>query len=182
MGLFILLYPLAEILMWSSFIQNFGWGDAFLWCLLSGFVGLIIMRMQGGAALLELQTSAQQGKMPGKSAAHRLLMSLGGLLLIMPGLLSDLIGVFLILPGTRHLLVWFIYKKTGGVLKNAANGGFARGGPFGAFVFTSGGTWGQAARSNSRDVTPSHDIIDVQATVVSDEKLNPPKRDPSEQN
>ena len=181
MGILILLYPVAEILMWTSFIQNFGWGDAFLWCLLSGFVGLTIMRMQGGAALVELQASAQQGKMPGKSASHRLLMSLGGLLLILPGLLSDFIGVLLILPGTRHLLVWLIYKKTGGVLKTGASGGFARGGPFGTFVFTSAGQWGQA-RPAPRDVTPSHDVIDVQATVVSDEKLNPSRRDPSDQN
>jgi UPF0716 family protein affecting phage T7 exclusion len=166
MGLLFFLYPFAEIAAWWFFIANFGFGDALLWCLLSALVGSIVLKLQGGAALSELQLSAQQGRLPSRKVAHHLLMSLGGVLLLLPGVLTDLFGALLILPGTRHLLVWFVYWRTGGMLAKSFGMG-----PFGRVVFTHtvfrGGS--QPQGREPRDVTPANqDVLDVKATVLSD--------------
>ena len=179
MGLLFVLYPIAEIVAWISFIQKYSFLDGVLWCFLSAAVGIFIMRLQGSAAFQELQQSAQQGRLPSSRATHHLLMSFGGILLILPGLLSDILGALLILPGTRHLFVWWIYKKTGGAISKGF-AGFSNSGSFGTSVFTKGfggpqGPMGSEGSARTRDVSSSGEVIDVKATVVQDSL--PPLKD-----
>ncbi len=156
MPFLLFLYPVTEILLWISFVSRFGFVDALLWCATSAAVGVIIMRMQGAAAFQELQKAANRGELPSPRITHHILMSLGGILLILPGVVTDILGALIILPGTRHLMVWWIYKKTGGKLKQSFSG----------FAFKAGGFGG--GFSQPRDVGSSGDIIDIKATHIND--------------
>ena len=172
MPLFIfLIYPACEVLLWWKFIASFGFLDAVLWCVLSGFVGLLILKSQGGGALAELQKSVATGQLPSSLLAHRIVMSLGGLLLMLPGILTDVVGALLILPGFRHLLVWFIYWKMASSVLRA----FSKQGPLGSFVFQFGQSgfsqWQQRQQQKSQDPN----VIDVEAEVINDPEL-PVKR------
>ncbi len=46
----------------------------------------------------------RRGKMPGDALLDALLVSLAAVLLILPGLLSDVVAILLLFPPTRHLL------------------------------------------------------------------------------
>lgn len=105
---FFLLYPLAEIYSFYRFIEAFSFFDAVLWVLLSGFLGMSILAIQGKAAIKGLQASLNQGKIPGNEILHRGLIMFGGFLLLIPGIISDVIGFLCILPISRHLIASYL--------------------------------------------------------------------------
>lgn len=47
----------------------------------------------------------------------------GGFLFMVPGLLSDFFAILFILPGTRHLLLWYLRGKLDKALKTGSMGG-----------------------------------------------------------
>ena len=89
------------------------------------------------ATIATLQQSAAQGTMPKDAVLHRATTMFGGLLLMVPGLIAKVVGTMLILPGTRHFLIWWfrIYitaKLASGAFKvfssmQFPNGGFRTG-------------------------------------------------------
>ena len=64
----------------------------------------MVIRWQGVAALRELQLRMQRGEMPGRQMGDTMLIGLGGLLLLLPGYFTDLVGLLLLLPWTRELI------------------------------------------------------------------------------
>lgn len=108
MGLLFLLYPFAEIYLFYKFVQAFSFLDALFWVVLTGVIGLLVIRIQGQATLIGIQKDLSQGRLPANQILHRGLVIVGGIFLIIPGFLSDLMGLLLILPGTRHLLALYV--------------------------------------------------------------------------
>jgi UPF0716 protein FxsA len=107
LGWLFFLYPFAEIYAYLWLIETSGFGNAVLLTLGSGLVGILIMSGQGRSALFDIQRDLSQGKNPSNQLMHRLLIFLGGLLIFFPGLINDVIGIALVLPGTRHLILFF---------------------------------------------------------------------------
>lgn len=68
----------------------------------SAIVGVSWLKHKGMAALRRAQMDLAQGRLPGQSLADGLVVLLGGALLIVPGLLSDLIGLTTLLPFCRR--------------------------------------------------------------------------------
>jgi UPF0716 protein FxsA len=129
MGFLILLYPFVEIYLFYQFIQTFSFLDAFFWVLLSGVIGLLVIRLQGQATLIGLQKDLAQGRLPASQILHRALVIVGGIFLMIPGFLSDLIGLLLIVPGPRHLVALYLkYLVAKGLFRGRVfMGGFAQG-------------------------------------------------------
>ncbi len=103
-----LLYPFAELYVFYKFIEAYSFADALFLVFLSGILGILIMKIQGKATLQSFQQNIVQGKLPTNQILHRSLVVVGGLLLLIPGIISDVLGILCILPGTRHLLVWYL--------------------------------------------------------------------------
>ena len=78
-----------------------GWPVA-LWCLLTGIAGVAMIRLQG-IVLLRRLSQSDQPAMPA-AALSGALFALAGLLLLVPGLLSDTLGLTLALPAVRRRL------------------------------------------------------------------------------
>lgn len=78
-----------------------------LWTLLGlaamSALGLWLLRREGARAWRALRTTARAGEMPSRQLADGILVLIGGVLLILPGFVSDLVGIFLVLPVTRPL-------------------------------------------------------------------------------
>lgn len=125
MPFLLLLFPAIEIFLFYKFSQIYSFWDAVLWVILVAFLGILIIKLQGKSTLLLLQKDLAQGKIPATQVMHRSFVILGGILLVIPGFLTDLMGLAAILPGTRHLMVAY--------LKNMISKGLLRG-----RVFTSG--------------------------------------------
>lgn len=66
--------------------------------------------MAGQATVALLQRDVALGKLPANQVLHRSFIILGGFLLFIPGFISDIVGVCCILPGSRHILVWYVKR------------------------------------------------------------------------
>jgi UPF0716 protein FxsA len=67
---------------------------------LSGALGAAVLRQAGWRTLLRLQ----RGETPAPELAEGFLLALGGVLLLLPGLIGDVLGLLCLLPLCRHRL------------------------------------------------------------------------------
>ena len=70
----------------------------------TGAIGASLARSQGIQVLTELNQTLQKGESPAKKVAEGLLILGGGLLLITPGVCTDIIGFSVMLPPFRSAL------------------------------------------------------------------------------
>ena len=66
--------------------------------------GVVLIRHQGMRVIRELRTSVGRGELPAATMIEGVLVLFAGLLLILPGLLSDLIALSLLFLGLRRRL------------------------------------------------------------------------------
>lgn len=99
----VLLLPIAEIFLFVAAGRTIGiWWTIGLLFLMS-IVGAWLMKREGASTWRSLHQALQAGRVPGREAADAALILIGGALLLLPGFLTDVVGLFLILPFTRPL-------------------------------------------------------------------------------
>lgn len=97
----LVLWPLAELYVIIKISEAIG----FLWMLLllivSWPVGWRLIRHQGRAALRRLSQALAAGRAPSNEVLDGTLVLLGALLLLVPGFITDAIGLLFLLPPSR---------------------------------------------------------------------------------
>lgn len=94
---------------------------------LTAMLGSSLVRRQGLKTLMEAQQRMQVGEMPARELMGGMMLALAGLLLIVPGFVTDLLGLLLLLPPLRSRLADRLVK---GVRVQGAMGGFQSQGPY----------------------------------------------------
>ena len=79
--------------------------------LLTAVVGAWLLRQQGLATLLRANERLNSGELPAKEVAEGLILAVGGALLLTPGFITDTVGFFCLLPGSRHWLASKALKR-----------------------------------------------------------------------
>ena len=79
--------------------------------LLTGAVGSWMTKREGLSVFRQIQEDAQRGIPPADTLIEGLLVLIGGVLLITPGVLTDLVGFSLIAPWTRTALAPLIRQE-----------------------------------------------------------------------
>jgi UPF0716 protein FxsA len=104
----LLLVPLLEIIGIILVSREVGGWATFLLIVLAAGIGLLLVTRAGVRAWRALRTDVQEGVVPGRTVGDPVLVLLGGLLLVFPGFLTDVIGLLLVMPWTRPLArAWF---------------------------------------------------------------------------
>lgn len=67
----------------------------------TGAVGAALARSQGARVLREIRAELAMGRMPAARMLDGLMILIGGILLLTPGVLSDLLGIALLFPPSR---------------------------------------------------------------------------------
>jgi UPF0716 protein FxsA len=67
----------------------------------AGVLGSVLVKREGGRAWRALQDALASHRMPATELADGALILIGGTLLLTPGFMSDVVGLFCILPFTR---------------------------------------------------------------------------------
>lgn len=101
--------PAIEIYLLFSIGGQIGGLNTFFLVLTTGIIGATLAKSQGAAMLAKIQGELAQGRVPANSFIHGLLIFGGGLLLLTPGFITDILGLSMVLPLTRHL--WMLYAK-----------------------------------------------------------------------
>ena len=63
-----------------------------------------LVRSEGIKTLFNAQQKMQQGEMPGREVMGGMMLALAGLLLIIPGFVTDFFGILLLQPWLRNML------------------------------------------------------------------------------
>lgn len=102
--IFFLLLPLAEIACFILVGRRIGLFPTLSLVVLSGVAGILLIRIQGFGVLARLRRSGQEGRAPGKELLDAAMIMIAGILLLIPGFLTDIIGLALFLPPVRSFL------------------------------------------------------------------------------
>ncbi len=109
--LLFLLFPVIELFILVKVGMSIGFLWTFLLVLATSMLGLFIMRVAGLATALSARESLARGQLPAQQMLEGLMMAVGGGLLLLPGFLSDILGVICLLPFTRRLLIARLRKR-----------------------------------------------------------------------
>ena len=104
MGWIVFLYPLMELWSLIELGAQTTASTAVLWVLLAGLVGLGAIRFAGTQALSRLQAAQREGALQQHLIAGDMALAVAGLLLMVPGLISDALALLIIIPPVRRLL------------------------------------------------------------------------------
>ena len=166
MGLFFLLgfilWGWAEM---SAFIYiggEIGGLFTLLGIFVTAIIGLSLLKSQGSAVMTKIRTDLAQGRAPVGSVADSISLAVGGILMVVPGYVTDGIGVLLFIPGLRTIAGAWMLRQL--VTNNRFKG----------FVHVAGqaGVNGQRGLS-AHDLRPFHDADDVIEGDVTEQR--PPK-------
>src|ERR1700733_13824399 len=106
----LLLWPLIEIAGFAWIGGMIGVGPTIGFVLVSGLLGLALLREAGLATLMRLRASLEAGKTPVPAALDGAGRILGALLLVVPGFFSSAIGTLLLIPPLRRPLPGLIAR------------------------------------------------------------------------
>ncbi len=107
--LFILftLVPLVELYLLIKVGSHLGAEATILLIVLTGGVGALMARLQGFQVIVQIRERLREGVLPADELLAGGLIVVGGLLLVTPGLLTDAVGLALLLPFVRsRVVVW----------------------------------------------------------------------------
>jgi UPF0716 protein FxsA len=93
--------PLLELFVFIEVGQAIGWLLAVVLLLGTSVLGAQLMRIQGRSAIERVSLAVSERRAPAHAAINGALGLLGGLLLVLPGFVTDVLGVLLVLPPTR---------------------------------------------------------------------------------
>lgn len=97
----LLLVPIVELTIFLILGNYIGILETLLIIIGTGIVGGILLKKQGIKAVRNVQQQLREGVMPGDAIIDGLAILIGGILLILPGFLTDILGVFILIPFTR---------------------------------------------------------------------------------
>ncbi|SDG22633.1 UPF0716 protein FxsA [Pelagibacterium luteolum] len=69
--------------------------------ILTAFAGIAIVRWQGLGMIMDTRAMMARGEMPQKQFAEMMMIAVAGFLLIVPGFLTDVLGLLLLIPPVR---------------------------------------------------------------------------------
>jgi UPF0716 protein FxsA len=98
------LWALAEVVVLVLVASWIGVGWTVLATLATTVLGWALLARQGSRALAELRERARERRAPGRALGDAGLIAVGGLLMVLPGFLGDLVGLLCLLPPTRFLV------------------------------------------------------------------------------
>ena len=139
MGYLILLFtvlPALELALLIKVGSNIGVLNTIVLVVLIGVIGAALARYEGFRVLMKVQDSLQRGIMPSAGILDGFMVLAGGVALLTPGFITDIMGLLLLFPLTRAGIKWLLRRKFQSMIKQ---GQVVHFGSFGATSKRSGG-------------------------------------------
>ena len=95
--------PIAELYVIVKVGQAIGIWPTLALLLADALLGSLLLKHQGRSAWRRFNEALAQRRFPGKEVADGVLIVIGGTLLLTPGFLTDIAGLFLLVPPTRAI-------------------------------------------------------------------------------
>lgn len=108
-----LIWPLVEIALFVTLGSALGLGLTLLVVLGTGVLGVAILRGQGMQSAGRLRAGMASLRNPLAAAGSDALRMLAAVLLVLPGFLTDALGLLLLIPPVRSLIIALIVRRFG---------------------------------------------------------------------
>ena len=105
------LFPLLEFWLLLKFGAAFGALSAVALVVASALLGIAVLRLAGWQALLSGNARLRAGLSPAPELFSGFVLAIGGVLLLLPGLISDALGLLLLLPALRRWLAARLFGR-----------------------------------------------------------------------
>ncbi len=108
--LLLIAIPLTEITAFVVIGSRIGvvWTLGFV--LLSSVIGALLVRWQGFSLIARIRAETAAGRVPSRELAHGAMILMAGVLLIVPGFVTDAIGFLLFMPPVREA-AWRAFRS-----------------------------------------------------------------------
>ena len=105
------LIPMIELYLLIKLGAVIGAFNTLLLVILTGATGAYLARLQGLQVMFRVRERLQKGEMPAEDMLDALIIFIAGIVLLTPGLLTDIAGLLLLLPSIRfRFKVWLRQK------------------------------------------------------------------------
>jgi len=126
--LLIPLFLIFEIALSISVANLIGAWPTVIWLILAVVLGINLLRIQGPASMMRATEDMRRGGQPGQALVDGLFNSFAAILLIVPGFLSDLLALLILIVPLRRLLLQRFMARI--VTQAQFQQGFGRSNPF----------------------------------------------------
>lgn len=99
-----LLWPVIEIALLIKIGGAVGIGNTLLLLIGMAVAGGMLVQYQGLKTMASMTTALERGELPGRAIFDGICIFTAGVLFLIPGFFSDIIGLLLLLPPLRKLL------------------------------------------------------------------------------
>lgn len=176
----ILIGIILEILVWVGVAQFISGWYVFFWFIIAFVIGLSLLRSSTATIMPQLQQMQMTGQMSADgSVTKKMAIAFAGILLMIPGLITDVLALLVMLPPVQKMIqnagMKFMAKKQqammnnmmGGMMGNMGDMGGAQGqNPFADLMRQMQDMQNQQSGGQSRNST----IIDGEAHEVEPER------------
>ena len=117
----IIFLPFVEIYTLIVVGNYIGAFNAILLIILTGIMGLYLLRNQGIRSLINLRSNPKGFDPTADNILKTLFTPIGGFLMLIPGFITDFLGLLILLPLTRIFLIGLIFSYIGSLNNNPMN-------------------------------------------------------------
>jgi UPF0716 protein FxsA len=103
--------PLLELYILIKIGSYLGAFQTVALVVLTALFGIVIARIEGLRKLQQIKQSLSQGIVPAEEMVDGVLIFVGGILLIIPGVLTDLFALVLLIPYTRTIFKRWLRRR-----------------------------------------------------------------------
>lgn len=95
---------ILEIAVWIGIAQFISGWYVFFWFIIAFFIGLSMLRSSTSSIMPQLQQMQMSGQMGNDPAVtKKLAVAMAGFLLMLPGVVSDILALLILIPGVQTL-------------------------------------------------------------------------------
>ncbi len=131
-ALMLLMLPLAELVLATFLARHFGWPWMLLALLAGAVLGSLLIRLRGAPYFRQAMAAMSRQEAPTGALLNGLAWYVAGVLLMIPGFITDVLAVLVLLPPVRRAMVSRLQKLTEGRLVNLQTVFTSRYGPTGS--------------------------------------------------
>ena len=115
--LFLIAMPFIELYTFIVVGGEIGAGMVILLILLSAFLGVTVIKLQRQRSFAHLSSSLMSGDAPVFEVLSSFALLLGGMLLIIPGFITDALGLLFLFRPTRNFFIRMLANNYASLLK-----------------------------------------------------------------
>ena len=116
--------PLVELYLLIKLFGVLGFITTLALLLGAASLGMSLLRSQGLSTWMKVQHALARGETPALEMLESGLVALGGMLLVIPGMLSDILGLACLIPASRRRWAAYLLQNFV-ILPQGATGGAA---------------------------------------------------------